>query len=182
MILLIGVPSNTTVIWIHTRKNSRLAKNKFPIIFAVLDLTAILVALPLLPFIERSAGTDMERLLFHFTISVFQFAMNGYLTTLFLGTVDKFYAVMYPFKYRQKHGAFFKIALCMAFGWGLVFVTFVKIVKIGTDILRYIYAVYTAFIVLIFLSTITLYVVLIVKLIHTGRKFRGSGTSTTKYV
>ena len=46
-LLLIGVPSNGAVIWIHTRKNSRVAKNKFPLIFAVIDLIALLVTLPL---------------------------------------------------------------------------------------------------------------------------------------
>ena len=46
-LLLIGVPSNVAVIWIHTRSNSRVAKNKFPLIFAAIDLIALLVSLPL---------------------------------------------------------------------------------------------------------------------------------------
>ena len=42
--LFVGVPSNAAVLWIHTRKNSRVAKNRFPLIFAAIDLFALVAA------------------------------------------------------------------------------------------------------------------------------------------
>ena len=58
-LLLIGVPSNGVVIWIHTRSNSRVAKNKFPLIFAAIDLIAILVTLPLHASISEDYTVDL---------------------------------------------------------------------------------------------------------------------------
>ena len=45
-LMLVGIPTNLAVIWIYTRKNSRLSQNKFPVVFAIIDLVALICCLP----------------------------------------------------------------------------------------------------------------------------------------
>ena len=107
--LLVGVPSNVAVLWIHTRKNSRVAKNKFPLIFAALDLFALATSLPFLHVAFETRGKPVPNSIY-FNISS-MFAVNGYLIALLMATVDKFYAVMFPFKYGTRRATLFKTAI-----------------------------------------------------------------------
>ena len=112
-VALFGLPLNLAVIWIYTKKNSKLNKSgqrEFPLMFAAIDLIALIFALPLHTFAaqfyidkelalnELKDGLNIA-LIFSFNF-LFLFAMNGYLFTLITSTVDKFYAVYFPFKYR----------------------------------------------------------------------------------
>ena len=164
--MIIGIPSNIAIIWLHTRKRSQVAKNKFPLIFAMIDLIAI-TALPVRIFQDFSKARWLDQLFSDVSLFVFAFAMKGYLLALLMATVDKFYAVFYPFKYRSKQKIFFKIALFPSFGWSLAFASILRI-RIAWLIFyrQYIFRAYSVFILLIFLTTISLYVCIVIKLIH----------------
>ena len=111
-LLFFGVPSNAAVIWIHTRKNSRVAKNKFPLIFAGLDLFVLFTALLLHPInFEAAQSGANDFILFNVC---FLFSINGYLMTLVMATVDKFYAVMFPFKYSAQRATLLKVAVMLS--------------------------------------------------------------------
>ena len=176
VLLLIGVPTNVAVVWIHTRKDSRVAKNKFPLIFAAIDLIAILVGAPMpsLRFLPGLAAT-------HYTVlrvqnAVLLFAINGYLTTLLMATLDKFYAVMLPFKYRLKHPVLIKVAVIFAFGVNLFATTVIEIERLINKTERAL-LVYNFGLVLVFLATIVMFVVIVAKLIHNGRKLHRVGAT-----
>ena len=179
--MIMGISSNTFVVWLHTRRHSQLARNKFPLIFAVLDLAAI-AALPVRLFRNLSTATaTLDQFCFEVSMFVFIFAMNGYLLGLLMATVDKFYAVFYPFKYRLKQNMFFKTALFLTFVWNLVFTSILRIrLRIFFLIVyrRYIFATYFVYILLIFLSTIILYACIVIQLAH-GRKFEGARNNAT---
>ena len=117
-LIVCGVPSNAAIIWIHSRKNSRLAKNKFPLIFASIDLFAILINLPLQRISDVlliTGGTELvNKVLFEVTNFAFLFINQGYLFTLFVSTSEKFYAITYPFQYRTKRDCFFKVGVFTA--------------------------------------------------------------------
>ena len=107
--LLVGVPSNVAVLWIHTRKNSRVAKNRFPLIFAAIDLFALVTALPAQQYAFENRGESAsDSLLLNISSA---FLLNGYLMTLLMATIDKLYAVMFPFKYGKRRATLFKAAL-----------------------------------------------------------------------
>ena len=109
--LLVGVPSNVAVLWIHTRKNSRVAKNRFPLIFAALDLFALVAPLPFHHQAFKTGGEAAPDSVYLTT--ALMFAVNGYLQTLFMATFDKLYAVMFPFKYGKRRAAIFRIAIAV---------------------------------------------------------------------
>ena len=179
--MIIGFPSNIAIIWLHTRKRSQVAKNKFPLIFAMIDLIAI-TALPVRIFQDFSKARWLDQLFSDVSLFVFAFAMKGYLLALLMATVDKFYAVFYPFKYRSKQKIFFKIALFPSFGWSLAFASILRI-RIGWLIFyrRYIFGAYSVFILLILLTTISLYVCIVIKLIH-AHKLQVAKSSAMRWV
>ena len=115
--MLVGIPTNLAVIWIYTRKNSRLSQNKFPIVFAIVDLVALVYPLPVQQFVasnndirEFSGHLLVLKILYEFC---FGWQLTSYLTTLFMASVDKFFAVMFPFKHRQHGKWFFKICVML---------------------------------------------------------------------
>ena len=103
LILSIGVPLNAAIIRIYTKKNSKVNKSgqrEFPLIFAVIDLIALLSIVFLVVYKHTKHGTTEFRVfqaLFNF---VFGFTLNQYLFCLITASVDKLYAVYFPFKYR----------------------------------------------------------------------------------
>ena len=173
-LLLVGVPSNAAVIWIHTRKNSRVAKNRFPLIFAGLDLFVLFTALLLHPInfeaVESGANDFIP-----FNVC-FLFAINGYLMTLLMATVDKFYAVLFPFKYSSKRSTLFNVAsLLSTLGNAAVSVA-AEAAVVFTDrhgyAFKYGVAVYNTMYILTFLVINILYVMIVAKLINSQRKTR----------
>ena len=171
-LIVCGVPSNAAIIWIHSRKNSRLAKNKFPLIFASIDLFAILINLPLQRIGDVVGIPDsfvMYRLLYEFLNFTFLFIMQGYLFTLLVATLDKFYAITYPFKYRTNQNWFFKLGVFTATAVNAVVILFPTVIRVvATDdgrIMSIYPAIYTVAIAVIFLTTIALYVAIVVKIL-----------------
>ena len=172
-LIVCGVPSNAAIIWIHSRKNSRLAKNKFPLIFASIDLFAILINLPLQRITDVlliAGGTEfVNRVLFEITNFSFLFIMQGYLFTLFVATVEKFYAITYPFKYRTNQNWFFKVGVFTATAVNAVVILFPTVIRVvATDdgrIMSIYPTIYTVAIAVIFLTTIALYVAIVVKIL-----------------
>ena len=166
--LLVGVPSNVAVLWIHTRKNSRVAKNKFPLMFAALDLFALLAGMPAHHVAFEPSG-DITYL-----NAALAFAVNGYLMTLFMATIDKFYAVMFPFKYGKRRETIFKTAifittvpnavLAIAIATGYRF--------LGSLGFLLIIAFYNVSFLAMFLTTIILYALIIIKLVRNQRNLR----------
>ena len=167
--LLVGVPSNVAVLWIHTRKNSRVAKNKFPLIFAAIDLFALLTSLPFLQFTIETRG-EYSYGSIYLDVSA-MFAANGYLMALFMATIDKFYAVMFPFNYGPKRATIFRTAVslttipnaAMAITLAVIPRTF------GQQGFELITLSYNVIFALMFLTTNLLYVLIIAKLIRNQR-------------
>ena len=103
--MLIGIPTNLAVIWIYTRKNSRLSQNKFPVVFVIVDLVALTYPLPVQQFLflwRKDADSQgfsgnilVLDILYEFC---FGWQITSYLTTLFMASVDKIFAVTFPFK------------------------------------------------------------------------------------
>ena len=168
--LLVGVPSNVAVLWIHTRKNSRVAKNRFPLIFAAIDLFALVTAMPASHLAFENSG-ESDSIYLNVT---FQFALNGYLITLFMATFDKFYAVAFPFKYGKKRAIIFKTAITMTTApnavWSVVVATIYK--TLGRQGYSTIIGIYNVITVLMFLTTIILYILIIAQLIRNQRSLR----------
>ena len=183
VLMVIGVPTNITVIWIHTRKDSRVAKNKFPLIFAAFDLIAMLVALPLEISYAVQPPTQAMIGIGELHIGLLSFLLNGYWAALLSATVDKFYAVFFPFKYRLKRQIFVKIGVVSAFGVNLFLVATVKFLQFldnhsGTSFFTsWLIFVYSLLNLVIFSTTIVLFIGIVAKLIHNGRKLRTVGTA-----
>ena len=178
VLLLIGVPTNIAVVWIHTRKNKRVARNKFPLIFAAIDLIALLVALPLQPLYDVHVPfkTPAQAIILAYQNSVLLFSLNGYLATLLMATIDKACAVMFPFKYRFKHPLFVKLAIAFAFGVNPFLTAAVRISYHTESMNRRLYVVlYNFALLVIFLTTMTLFVGIVAKVVHNGRKLRTVG-------
>ena len=184
VLLLIGVPTNMAVIWIHTRKNSRVARNKFALIFAAIDLIAMLVAVPCTPIRDLSSRSATQQLLFEIHNGANVWLLNGYVSTLLLATIDKFYAVSYPFMYQAKHQFFLKTALVLAFGLNLLPTTAVLAARIIRQKIHGMWTVFVYNIVLslAFLVTIVLFLAIATKLVHNSRKLRKSGPTETRLV
>ena len=167
--LLVGVPSNVAVLWIHTRKNSRVAKNRFPLIFAVLDLLALVTSLPFLQYAfekrEREAYDVM------YLNASFVFILNGYLVTLFMATIDKFYAVMFPFKYINWRATIFKttifITLIVNTALGVTLATIVG--TLGRQTVLVVNGFYSVMTLLTFIAICVAYLIIIAKLIRNHR-------------
>ena len=180
-LLLIGVPSNVAVIWIHTRKASRLATNKFPLIFATIDLIAIFLALPLHFVAEFLVHLSADSVLTGVFNSSGIFVMNAYLSTLLMATVDKFYAVYFPFKYRLKRSAILKVAVVLAFGANWLLVLYVELARQlqSEGEMDWTAVFYSVVLVLILLGTTAMFLAIVLKLIHNGRKVRKTEPSAT---
>ena len=182
-LLLVGLPSNAAIIWIHTRKNSRVARNKFPLIFAGLDLCAILTALPLHPFfvMRFELHSSLEPAITVLFDLSFSFAMNGYLMTLLMATIDKFCAVRFPYNYRLKRLSFLKIATALStVANAIIAVALTVSLTLMTTIFSYIAQVYGIIYILTFATTIILYIVIIVNLIKSRRKLHTAGHNTIR--
>ena len=162
--LLVGVPSNVAVLWIHTRKNSRVAKNKFPLIFAAIDLFALVTNLPLQQFAFKTRGESATDNTF-FNISS-MFCLNGYLMTLFMATIDKFYAVMFPFKYGKRRATIFIIANASA---TILNASLAIVIAFGSEAFKLIAAVYNLIFSLLFITINIAYILIIAKLIGIKR-------------
>ena len=167
--LLVGVPSNVAVLWIHTRKNSRVAKNRFPLIFAAIDLFALFTTLTLIQYaFETGGGSAPDNVYLNASLSI---SLNGYLMTLFMATVDKFYAVMFPFKYGQWRDTIFKIAIFVTTVpnavQAIVIATILR--TLGHEAFIVTIVVYNVAFSLIFLTINILYIVVIAKIIHNRR-------------
>ena len=170
--LLVGVPSNVAVLWIHTRKNSRVAKNRFPLIFAAIDLFALVTNLPLQQYAFKRSGESASDNTF-LDISLV-FSLNGYLMTLFMATIDKFYAVMFPFKYGKWRATIFEIAIVvttipnavLSMAIAISFETF------GHQAFTFMIEFYNVTFALMFLTILVLYIFIIAKLIRNQRNLR----------
>ena len=179
LLLIIGVPSNGAVVWIHTRSNSRVAKNKFPLIFAVIDLVALLVSLPLHASRSIDYANDVTLAVREIQNGVGTFVINGYLSTLLMATIDKFVAVMYPFKYASSHKRFVNVALIFAFGVNIISTAAVKVESFtGNRAFTWTIIAYNIALGLMFLTVIGLFVAIVVKLILNERKMRQVGPVT----
>ena len=170
--LLVGVPSNVAILWIHTRKNSRVAKNRFPLILAALDLFALGTALPLLRYAFRTRLEFVAYRTYH-DISL-AFAINGYLMTLFMATIDKLYAVMFPFKYGKRRVTIFKAAIAITSipnaVLAIAIVTSFRL--LGLQAFLMIVELYNVIFSLMFLTIIILYILIIAKIIRNRRNLR----------
>ena len=170
--LLVGVPSNVAVLWIHTRKNSRVAKNRFPLIFAALDLFALVTSLPLVQYIFETRGRISPDSAYLDAFSTF--AVHGYLITLFMATVDKFYAVMFPYKYGNRRATILKITVALATvpNAVLAIVIATSFELFGQHAFTFIMIFYNVAFLLVFLAIVVLYVFIIAKLIRNRRNLR----------
>ena len=173
--LLVGVPSNGAVLWIHTRKNSRVARNRFPLIFAAIDLFALATALPIHQFTFETVMDKHSFESIYFDAS-FVFAVNGYLMTLFMATIDKFYAVMFPFKHGKRRETIFKTAIAVTtIPNAMLTITMVTSFRIWgrqAFMLTLILAFFNAFFSLMFVTINILYIFIIAKLIRNRRNLR----------
>ena len=116
VLMLVGVPTNAVVIWIHTRSKSHLTHNKFPLIFAAIDLVAILFLLPLSATVGHGVElTSQVSVLLNKIYRVLSgWSPIAYCSTLLMASADKLYAVTSPFSYRSKRELFVKITVIVA--------------------------------------------------------------------
>ena len=167
--LLVGVPSNVAVLWIHTRKNSRVAKNKFPLIFASLDLFALVAVLPAQQynFETRTESPSDSK----FVNACMLFAINGYLLALLMATIDKLYAVMFPFKYGKRRASIFKAAIfiMLVVNTALAIAQATVVDILGRQAFLIINGLYVIIIMLMFLTICIFYVAIIARLIRNQR-------------
>ena len=173
--LLVGVPSNVAVLWIYTRKNSRVAKNRFPLIFAALDLFSLVTSLPFIHIaFEKEAKSASDSIYLNIA---FLFSVNGYLLALFMATVDKFYAVIVPFNYGKRRATIFKSAIAITLVPNIVLaVTLSTIIdSLGPRAFIFMTQTYNVSILLMFLTICILYTIIIRKLIRSSSKVKDSG-------
>ena len=164
--LLVGVPSNVAVLWIHTRKNSRVAKNKFPLMFAAIDLFALIAVLPVQQSsFEMTTQASFYRMFFN---AFKTFVINGYLLALFLATIDKFYAVMFPFKYRKRRVTIFRTAIFITLVPNTVLIFILATIgdNLGLQAFLIMHLIYGVIILMMFLTICIFYVIIIAKLFH----------------
>ena len=99
VVLLVGVPSNVAVIWIHTRKNSRAPRDEFALILAGINLFDLVTSLPMLPLIYTHVDLGFSFLqvlkMSELFTDSFQFSMNCYMIALLMATIEAFSAVMF---------------------------------------------------------------------------------------
>ena len=164
--------SNVAVLWIHTRKNSRVAKNRFPLIFAALDLFAVVAAVPFAQYtFATRAKFAVESV---YPNAATMFAANGYLMTLLMATIDKFYAVMFPFKYDKMRAIIFRIAIAVTTAPNVVLSIAIATshVTIGDKAFTFMLAAYNAAFSLMFLTILILYILIIAKIVRNRRSLR----------
>ena len=186
---LVGVLVNVAVIWIYTRKNSRVNKSgqrEFPLMFAAIDLFVVTLVLPMSAiFIHFMESVSFPFLFQAFMNLCFLFAMCGYLFCLITATVDKFYAVYFPFKYRLVHTKIIKIAIGLTFGLNAGINVGIQPLYLLKNLPRYvsiIRAAYGAMYILVIVTVIVMYVLIVVKLIRSQNKFRDLGRAELKTV
>ena len=167
ILMLIGLPANATVIWIHTRKHSRLAQNKFPLILAVVDLAALLTALPLIPF---SFSKDAFNVVTLFQIHFSAWQITNYMSTLLMASIDKLYAIMRPFKYKLKRGLFVRISLVLALVVNPTWAGFMIFTReLDGSVFGVIRKSYGVMVVIMFISTVVIYSVIVMKIVSYQR-------------
>ena len=169
VLMLIGVPVNAAIIWIHTRSTSHLTHNKFPIIFATIDVV-VLTSLPIAPIAGRGAelSSPVTVALSYFYDVLFGWMVHAYCSTLLLASVDKLYAVTYPFAYRRKHDVIVRIAIT----WVTVIDVSLSVIAsspLVNDVMPAVVYFYTVYFLLTFLATILLYVVIVVRITQSER-------------
>ena len=170
--LLVGVPSNVAVLWIHTRKNSRVAKNRFPLIFAAIDLFALVAVVPFVQYAFETRGAYSSEGIYPTAATMF--TANGYLMTLLMATFDKFYAVMFPFKYGRRRATIFKITTAVTTVPNVVLTTAIaaSFGIIGDQPFKFTLAVYNVTFALVFLAIAILYIFIIAKIIRNQRNLK----------
>ena len=171
--MLVGVPTNAVVIWIHTRSKSHLTHNKFPLIFAAIDLAAILLFLPL--FAVAGEGAELSSpllvVLNQFNRLLSFWVVNAYFSALFMASIDKLYAVTSPFNYKTKRELFVKIAVVLAGPIDFA-ISGVIASPLWYDVITLFVRIYNALFLLTFLTTILLYVIIVVRIIQSERSMR----------
>ena len=189
MVWLVGVLVNVAVIWIYTSKNSRVNKSgqrEFPLMFAAIDLFAVTVILPLSAiFIYFKDSVSFPFLFQAFMNFCFLFAMCGYLFCLITATVDKFYAVYFPFKYRFVHKTIIKIAIGLTFGFNAGINIGMQPLYLLENLSEYvsiIRATYGAMYILVLVTVIVMYVLIVVKIIQSQNKIGNLGRAELKTV
>ena len=187
VILFIGVPLNAAIIRIYTSKNSRVNKSgqrEFPLMFAAIDVIALLLALPLHTYTKifnqdrtsqrvdiLSDAKDLVPLL-AFNM-IFLFAMNGYLFALITSTVAKFYAVYFPFKYSLIRKKILKISIFLVCVINNVIGVALMIPEWFLHAPTYravTTSIYALLFLMVFISVIVLYVLIVIKLVGLRKK------------
>ena len=172
VLMLVGVPTNAVVIWIHTRSKSHLTHNKFPLIFAAIDLVAILMELPLFPVAGHVAKFRGAEHLNDALSYIFRFIsgwiLHAYCSTLLFASAEKLYAVTLPFKYKKKRDLFIKVAVGFAGPIDLVLSGIVASPLI-MEVKFILLPLYNSLFLLTFLTTILLYVIIVVRIIQSER-------------
>ena len=173
VLMLVGVPTNAVVIWIHTRSKSHLTHNKFPLIFAAIDLVAILLFLTLFPVAGHGAERDSAAavVFYHIFRVVSGWIIHAYCSTLLLASADKLYAVTYPFDYKLKSDLFIKVAITWAGPIDLA-LSVIQASPLIRDVAVTILPLYNTLFLLTFLTTILLYVIIVVRIIQSERSMR----------
>ena len=173
VLILVGVPTNAVVIWIHTRSKSHLTHNKFPLVFAAIDLVAVLFLLPLSATVGH--GVELTSQVSVFLNKIYRvlsgWTPNAYCSTLLMASTDKLYAVTSPFDYKSKHDLFIKITVIWAGPIDLV-LTSVSALGLVDDVMFSTTPLYLALFLLTFLTTILLYVIIVVRIIQSERSMR----------
>ena len=178
LLFVVGVAINAAVIWIYTSKNSRVNKSgqrEFPLMIAAIDCFAVVIVLPCgtVSGIITAQGLNHPTA-FNVTLNfLFLFVMYAYVFCLIAATVDKFYAVYFPFKYRFAHKKIIKIAIGLVFGFntildiGMQFIFFVAITSAYVTLIK---TLYVLLYVLVFVTVIVFFVLIVVKLVQNGKK------------
>ena len=152
--------------------------------FAIFDLIAIVALSLALPYqitsliLGENALNESSTQLFEKVVGLpLVFAINGYLMTLLAATAEKFYAVMFPFEFRLKMKTIHVIGKCFSFGFNFCMVGGITLVQNLASIYyqSIMFAGYSVFVALTFVTTIVLYVLIIVKLIRNERQLRKVG-------
>ena len=100
-----------------------------------------------------------------------------------MATIDKFVAVMYPFKYDSSHKRFLNVALVFAVGVNVISTAVVAMERFNeSSALSWTVMIYNIGLALMLLTVIGLFVAIGVRLIQNERKFRKVGPVTHRLV
>ena len=98
-----------------------------------------------------------------------------------MATIDKFVAVMYPFKYDSCHKRFLNVALIFAFGVNFISAVAARVERfIENRAFTWTGLAYNIALGLMFLTVIGLFVAIVVRLIQNERKIRKVGPVTQR--